>query len=176
MEYVILGLLILEPMTAYKLNKAFEQGISLFYSASLGSIQTALRILLGKKLIYFEEQVDNGRNKKVHYITQEGRLAFMNWMVEPIPLNKLEVTLLSKIYFLGIIESKETRRSIVLHMIDCAQQMERKLSDTEIELEKLSIPAPYQDIFLYQVKTLDYGIQSHRFAIGWLREMLKELN
>jgi PadR family transcriptional regulator AphA len=175
MEYVILGLLILQPMTLYNINKSFEKGISLFYSASLGSIQTTLQNLLKKKIIYFEAQVDNGRNKKVYHITPEGHQVFMNWMIEPIPLNKLEVTLLSKIYFLGLIESKETRRFIVSHMINRAQQMERQLSSAEADLESVTVPDSYKDIFCYQVKTLDYGIKAHGFAIGWLKEMLENI-
>ena len=50
MEYVILGLLMLQPNSVYGIRKAFEQGISMFYSASLGSIQTAVKRLEDKDL------------------------------------------------------------------------------------------------------------------------------
>ena len=51
MANVILGLLLLAPMSLYDLIKAFEQGISLFYSASSGSIKRALDGLLKKGYI-----------------------------------------------------------------------------------------------------------------------------
>ena len=41
MENVILGLLIIQSLTLYELNRAFKQGISMFYSASYGSLQVA---------------------------------------------------------------------------------------------------------------------------------------
>lgn len=175
MQYVILGLLILQPNTVYGLNKSFEQGISLFYSASFGSIQTTLRILLEKGWIYFDEQVENGRNKKVYSITSSGQVAFFEWMREPISMNKLEVTLLSKIYFLGMIESKKDRQWILNHMMDCVKQVESQLTGTEDELKKLEIPQPFQKIFYYQHKTLEYGIQSHQFALEWIKNMINDL-
>ena len=47
MGHVILGLLmLLGPQTLYSLNKQFERGPSLFYRASFGSLQSALRGLL----------------------------------------------------------------------------------------------------------------------------------
>ncbi len=43
MENVVLGLLIIQSLTLYDLNRAFKQGISLFYSASFGSLQIAVK-------------------------------------------------------------------------------------------------------------------------------------
>src|SRR5512139_1502134 len=106
MEHVVLGLLMIQSLTIYGLNRAFKQGISLFYSASYGSLQTAVKNLLGKGWIVFEERVDHGRNKKVYSITEQGRRAFYEWMLEEIPANKLEVTALSKVFFLGLMTSE----------------------------------------------------------------------
>lgn len=46
MANVILGLLMLWPQSLYELTKSFEAGISLFYSASTGSIKRALLSLI----------------------------------------------------------------------------------------------------------------------------------
>ncbi len=46
MQQVILGLLILHgPLSLYAVQRQFQQGVSLFYSASFGSIQRALKQL-----------------------------------------------------------------------------------------------------------------------------------
>jgi len=176
MQYVVLGLLILSPMTVYNINKSFEQGISLFYSASLGSLQTTLRGLLNNKLVDFKQEIENGRNKKTYHITPKGRKVFMTWMMEPIPLKNLEVNILSRIYFLGIIEAEETRRSIVHHMVESAEQMKLILHSTEEMVMGISVPDSYRHVFKYQTKTLDYGIQAHVFAIDWLNKILAEMN
>ena len=51
MAHVILGLLLIAPQSLYGLVKAFEAGVSLFYSASSGSIKRALDGLLAQGLI-----------------------------------------------------------------------------------------------------------------------------
>jgi hypothetical protein len=69
MEFVILGLLALRAMTVYEINKALERGVSLFYSASFGSINAAIGRLLEKGWISGQEKVENGRNKKIFQLT-----------------------------------------------------------------------------------------------------------
>ena len=65
MGNVILGLLLLlGPQTLYSLNKQFEQGPSLFYRASFGSLQSALRTLLAAGSVRIHEETDGGRLKK----------------------------------------------------------------------------------------------------------------
>ena len=47
MEFLILGLLILSPMTGYELQQFIKQNLSLICSHSAGSVQSALTKLLG---------------------------------------------------------------------------------------------------------------------------------
>lgn len=42
MEYLILGLLILSPMTGYELQQFIKKNLALICSHSAGSVQTAL--------------------------------------------------------------------------------------------------------------------------------------
>lgn len=176
MEYVVLGLLILKSQTLYELNNAFKQGISLFYSASYGSLQTTIKNLLKKGLISFEEQVDNGRNKKVYTISPGGKEAFFQWMNEDTPVNKLEVTALSKVYFLGLIDSTDHKKKILKEIIGKIQTVEEELESIDKEISKYKVPDSYKNILNYQVKTLDYGIKAHTFAKGWFVTLLNSLD
>lgn len=175
MEHVVLGLLMIQNLTLYGLNQSFKQGISMFYSASYGSLQVAVRNLLGKGWIVFEEQVDHGRNKKVYSLTEAGRRAFYDWMLEEIPANKLEVTALSKVFFLGLVPSREQKRQIVQEILNKIELVESELSQLDQELRRYELPEAFQEIFIYQQQTLDYGIQSHRFARTWFRALLEEV-
>ena len=176
MEHVVLGLLMIQSLTLYGLNRAFKQGISLFYSASYGSLQAAIKNLLGKGWIVFDEQVDQGRNKKVYSITEPGRRAFYEWMLEEIPTNKLEVTALSKVFFLGLMESGEQKRQIVLEILNKVDLAQSELSEMNREISQYEIPDEYREIFKYQVKTLDYGLQAHAFASVWFQVLLEEID
>lgn len=175
MEFVVLGLLFIRSQTLYELNKAFQQSISLFYSASYGSLQAASKKLLEQRYILFEEHLDNGRNKKIYRITEEGRRAFLDWMHADIPENKLEVTALSKVFFLGLIESKELKRSILEEIIRKLNSAAVQLRGLETELNRQPIAEHHKQIFHYQLKTLDYGIQAHTFALSWFRTLQQEL-
>lgn len=174
MEYVILGLLCLQSMTVYELNKSFEQGIALFYSASLGSLQTALKKLLEKDFVVFEVCQEGGRQKKIYTITVNGKAAFFDWMLMEIPKNKLEVTMLSKLYFMGLIEEKSQRLSIMNHMLALTEESFEDLSETQTQLDHLQVPETYASVFHYQKKTLHYGVHAHLFAVGWLKQLIEE--
>ncbi len=176
MEHLILGLLILKEMTLYELNTSFKKGLSLIYSASYGSLQTAVKKLLKSEYVYFEEAVSNGRNKKIYHINEKGIEAFFNWMHSEIPEKKLETVLLSKIYFLGLIESKEERLSIIDHMIQKTKSVESDLKFYQEQLDELDIPDEHMDIAKFQLKTLDFGVSSHTHALEWLEKMRDDLS
>ncbi len=43
------------------------------------------------------------------------------------------------------------------------------------EIRRIEIPASYKDILKYQLKTLDYGLQTHAFARNWFEDLLNDL-
>jgi DNA-binding PadR family transcriptional regulator len=175
MENVVLGLLIIQSLTLYELNRAFTQGISMFYSASYGSLQIAVKNLLKKDMIVFKEEVERGRNKKVYSITEIGRQAFYQWMQDEIPVNKLEVTALSKVYFLGLIQDPHLRKQIVLEILRKIEFVQAELKKLHEEITQLDIPVAYSDILRYQLKTLDYGKNAHSFSREWFLALLYDL-
>lgn len=175
MEHVVLGLLIFQGMTLYEINQAFKQGISMFYSASYGSLQVAVKNLLGKGLIIFEEKVDKGRNKKVYTITEQGREAFFQWMRDEIPVSKLEVTGLSKVFFLGYIEDVEQKKQILREILKKIEMVEAELNSINEQIQQMQIAEPLREIAKYRWKTLDYGQKAHAFAREWFTALLEEL-
>lgn len=172
MEYVILGFLFFRPMTVYDLNKAFEQGVSLFYSASLGSLQIALKKLLKEGFIDFNERVENGRRKKFYHLNDSGRTAFFQWFHGDIPSSKLEVGILSRIFFLGHLQSMQERQAFLKTTISRVEADLEPLKALKASLQQMSIPPEAQVAFNYQVSTLDYGIMTHEGALVWLRDLL----
>lgn len=175
MENVVLGLLIIQPLTLYELNRAFKQGISMFYSASYGSLQTAVKNLLTKGLVVFEERVDKGRHKKVYTITPPGREAFYAWMLAETPVTKLEVTALAKVFFLGLVPGVTQKKQIVAEILAKIRLVQDQLGEMMADLSQLGVPAACQDVFKYQLLTLDYGLQAHAFARKWFRAVLNDL-
>lgn len=164
MGNVILGLLMAGPATLYSLSKQFEQGISLFYSASLGSLRAAATVLLERGLVTVAGSVENGRNKKTYSITPAGRAAFAQWMTAPITGGDLETVALSKVYFLGTLTDAASRATALAGIVDRIRADQRQLESLASHLDAVDIPEEYAEVFRYRRITLDYGLLSHRTA------------
>ncbi len=175
MDIVILGLLMIQDLTVYQLNQAFKSGIALIYSASYGSILSAIKKLLSSNEITFIELVEHGRNKKIYHITDEGRSHFYQWMHADINENKLETMALCKVFFLGLIEPVDEKKKILENIISSIIKMEEILSQLSRSLSQLQLTDEEMKLYGYQFKTLDYGIRSHRVAREWAQELLDEL-
>lgn len=174
MGNVILGLLLLlGPQTLYSLNRQFEQGPSLFYRASFGSLQSALRGLLASAHVRMHEVTESGRLKKVYEITDAGEAAFHTWIRSPLAGGNIEVAALSRLFLLGLVEDGETRRAVLDNIIS---ELERELAGLEefatvLDAQAATIPDEYRDVFRYQRATLDYGLMAHRAALAWFGDL-----
>jgi len=173
MANVILGLLLIAgPQTIYALNKHFERGVSLFYRASLGSLRSALTGLLARGEVEFDATVEHGRSKKTYRPTPAGTDAFFAWLTGPITGSDLETAVLSKLYFLGLIDDPNTRRAVLEDIVRRIERDREQLSALEAELDRLDVPAEHQRIFRYQHATLAYGLASTRLGGEFFARLL----
>lgn len=91
MEYLILGLLILSPMTGYELQQFIKKNLALICSHSAGSVQTALAKLEKGGKITVSETSEGRRLKKIFSITDSGRSTFANWISQPMQADKIKI-------------------------------------------------------------------------------------
>ncbi len=173
MEYVILGLLSLKPMTIYEINSSFKQGISLFYSASYGSIQSALKKITRNLWAEVSDTIENGRKKKFYSVSAAGRSAFFEWMESAPEMKKLEVSVLSRLFFLGLIETPTKRKTILDTIITAINNAYEELGQYHDRVSGMieSIDEESKTIAAYQVNTLEYGIISHRAALDFFKKL-----
>jgi PadR family transcriptional regulator, regulatory protein AphA len=175
MDYIILGLLLFGPNTIYGLRKSFEQGISMFYSPSLGSLQSASKKLKSKEWIVENQIMEHGRVKNILTITDTGIDAFFEWMWEPLDENNLEVTLLSRLFFMGLMKGKSEKLKLLNQLLENVNASFHKLNSVNHELEAIKVPEDFEDIFFYQKKVLQYGIDTHAFGLTWLKNLIVEI-
>jgi len=173
-EFVILGLLALRAMTVYEINKALERGVSLFYSASFGSINAAIGKMLEKGWISGEEKVENGRSKRVFHLTPAGRQAFQDWLDSDIEAEKVKDPGLTRLYFMGFAPIPERIRVLEAHI----EKLRRTLGALDIiHQQSVDIEAPtgLEDVRRFQMFTLDYGRAFYAFNITWYQHLLETL-
>ncbi len=174
MEFVILGLLALQAMTVYEINKALENSISLFYSASFGSINAAIGRMLKKGWISGEEKVESGRNKKIFHLTSAGREAFQNWLGSEIEAEKVKDPALTRLFFMGMLPI-EQRISVLERHIETLQQTCVTLQAIQEQANCIELPQDLNEVYACQMLTLQYGLDFYRFNIQWYQDLLDEL-
>jgi len=173
-RHVILGFLLMGPATLYDLHKQFQGGVSQFYSASLGGLRAALSRLVDDGHAVVEERVENGRLKRIHSITDSGRQEFLVWMLRPIEAANPEVTMLAKVYFLGLL-TPDQRVTVVRDLRDRVDTELAGLRELSTSLADLELPEQWAQIAHFQIRTLDYGILAHEAAIRWIDSLLAEV-
>ena len=179
MEYLILGLLILSPMTGYELQQFIKKNLALICSHSAGSVQTALAKLEKDEKVTATETVQGKRRKKKFSITDTGRAAFSYWVAQPMQADKVKNMELSRLFFAGLAQPEGRRWAIR----DYIRQMEetrgvlRAIQERFQQINPLELPQgmDWPEVLRFQGYTIQYGIAAADFEIGWYSHLLHEL-
>ncbi|WP_203581190.1 PadR family transcriptional regulator [Microbacterium hibisci] len=173
MQQVILGLLILHgPLSLYAVQRQFQQGVSLFYSASFGSIQRALKQLAEQGLVTVADASSGARGSKPYTVTAAGRRAWHEWMLSPVTGGDVETTVLARTFFLGLLTDPAERRQALTAIRARVEADLAELEEVARRVDAGEIPAEFADVFAFQRATLDYGIRSNRLALTWCDELV----
>ena len=179
MEYLILGLLMLSPMTGYELQQFMKKNLSLICSHSAGSVQTALSKLEKEGKITASMETNGKRRKKVFSITDAGKSAFSVWVAEPMRADKVKNMELSRLFFAGFAKPQERLNAIrdYLHQMEEAKAVLCAIQDSFHAIEEQVLPQrpDWQQVLRFQGYTIAYGIAAAEFEIGWYRRLLDEL-
>lgn len=179
MEYLILGLLILSPMTGYELQQFIKKNLALICSHSAGSVQTALAKLEKEGKIISHVTAEGRRQKKVFTITDIGRSAFSVWVAQPMQSDKVKNMELSKLFFAGLAKPEE--RIVAIKNYICQMQHTESVlcmireSFRQMKEEKLPPGTDWEQVLRFQGYTIEYGIAAAEFEISWYRQLLQKL-
>ena len=176
MEYLILGLLILSPMTGYDLQQFIKKNLALICSPSAGSVQTALSKLEKSGNIVVSDAVKGRRHKKIFTITDMGRSAFSAWIAQPMQAEKVKNMELSRLFFAGLAKPEERLAAIRDYIrqmegtrgILCAIEKQVQCMDPK----ELPSGIDWFQVLRFQRYTIQYGIAAAEFEIRWYRAYL----
>lgn len=173
MEYVILGLLAIRAMTVYEINKALQKSISLFYSASFGSIHSAIDRMILNGWILAEERIENGRNKKMYHLTPGGQEALQHWLQSEIEAEKVKDPALTRLFFMGMLPIDQ-RIALLESHIQTLHQTHAILHSLQEQSGGVKVPQEHGDIYACQLLTLQYGLDFYSFNIAWYQNLLDD--
>lgn len=177
MDKIILGLLLIRPMTSYELRVHIKNKFTMMCSDSAGSIQIAIRKLLTENLIVFIEYVENGKNKKQYKITDKGQQVFSTWVEEPMNHRKAKNIELTKLFFMGTVERAKRVQLLKTYLVSLKVDWKAlKAMQTEaLASLDAATNSEFTDSIQYQMITLDYGISLFEFEIKWYEELIKKM-
>jgi len=174
MEFVILGFLMIRHLSQYAIRNALQRKVSPFFSASLGSIQAALKKLESNGHIEIHEAMESGRRKKLYRINEQGKRHFMDWMLSSITPNRFEQDATTRLFFLGFMAPAE-RLAIANAIADYLEATVREYEAASLAAGPIDVPDQLRDVVKYQLKTLDLGLYYHRSMLAWFRNLIAEM-
>jgi DNA-binding PadR family transcriptional regulator len=174
MAFVILGLLMLRNLSQYDIKNVLQQKVSPFFSASLGSIQAALKKLESNGHVEFHEVIENGRRKKIYTLNSLGRQHFIDWMLSSLVPSRLEQDVTTRLFFLGLMTPTE-RLAIIRSVVTQLESTVQEFEGASLHANQKAVPEHLNQIVTYQLKTLDLGLYYHRSMLEWFEKLAKEV-
>lgn len=179
MEYLILGLLILSPMTGYDLQQFIRKNLALICSPSAGSVQTALSKLEKGGKIAVRDTAEGRRHKKIFTITDIGRSAFSAWIAQPMQADKVKNMELSRLFFAGLAKPEERLTAIrgYIRQMEETRGILRAIEKQVQGMDPGQLPPgiDWSQVLRFQRYTIQYGIAAAEFEIRWYNHLLHEL-
>lgn len=166
MDCVILGLLSHEELTGYEIKRRINTSLKYFWGASYGSIYPTLSELVDRGLAARRADADNGRNKQIYTITEEGRNYLKNWLEKPVEKDELRYETLLKLFF-----GNECGAEQAVSHIEAFAEKSKKELQALLCAEKILKDSMDEDTtHKYYLLTVNFGIKTYRAYLEWCEE------
>ncbi len=166
LDYIIIGMVVNEPLTGYDIKKYIEDGIGIFYKASYGSLYPSLKRLTDKGLLTMTENPQGNRQKKFYHATEKGKNAFLDWLSSPMNINDGADDHLVKVYFFDKLPIDIRDRKLKEYEIRNINYLQ-KLQALEKHFNKME----NKECFYFKLSTLYYGICIVQENIRWCKHL-----
>lgn len=176
LTFGILGFLNYEPMSGYDLVKAFDSSLQFFWHVQKSHIYLELKNLEKKGYVCGQTVIQTERpNKKIFSITETGKKAFMNWLLEGAgpEATHFKNSFLMKVFFGGNMAPAQSADMLRKFKTECEAYL-KHMETTPESIEKYGYDMDtYQTI--YWQFTVDYGYGFIRNSIEWAKRCIQKL-
>ena len=175
LDCVILGLLCHEDLTGYEIKNRIDTGLSLFWSASFGSIYPTLKELVRTGMAVSDTKKQE-RKKITYSITKQGRQYLKNWLQKPVAKDELHYETLLKLFFADAADTK----TAIKHIENFETKIKYSLSLLKMAIKNLetNIEGDTGDgsrTHLYYLLTAKFGAEVYETYLKWCEETKKTL-
>jgi DNA-binding PadR family transcriptional regulator len=167
-DHIFLAFLLWGPASAYDIKRTMAISVSYFWSAAHSQVyQQAARLL--REGYIKEKEAPGRRRKRILSLTPKGRRAVQEWLRSPASFPELRNESLAKVFFAAHGDLEKIRAML----LDQREHHVSQLAEFE-GIRKLLELADNPEV-PYELMTLRLGIAVERTCLGWLDEVLKEL-
>lgn len=160
-QFAMLGMLKLRPMTGYEIKQVYQKGPANFMPISFGQIYPALA-KLGKEKMVHQEKQPGGRGRIRYFITGKGEEALRQWLSSAgDPANYRE--LLLRLFFTAPPDLSGLRGRIEAFR-NAEQASLRHYADTSRWLDDVQGGNPRLPVWKL---VLEYGVLQSEFRMHW---------
>lgn len=170
-RFAILGMLMTEPMTGYRLRNVIAESVGHFWQESFGQIYPTLRELEQQQLVVADRSTSTGRRRTEYAITDAGRQALRAWLEsEPESVASNRSELLLQVFFgrhaaPGVLaERLERHRTGLLTARDEYREIERLVIADE------TVDRPYW------LATVRHGLAMVDAGLAWIEQTIAHLD
>lgn len=164
-RYLILGLLMEQPMSGYDIRKHVQTVLSAVANASYGTLYPALHKLLKEGAVKVQEVPQKTRPmKKVYQITGQGRQELLGWLRQPPGEDQPQREFLLKLYLAKVIAPEQ-----LLDLVAARR------AQAEAMLQSLNADKDVADD-LRQVWMINYALSMCRAEIDWLEQIEHQID
>ena len=171
-KYAILGILSMDAMSGYDIKKMFKKIAANFWNESYGQIYPILKRLAEQELATSSIEKQTGKpDRHVYSLTNKGREALQQWLIEPVGRQIGRHELLLKLFF-GVQVSLGDNIRQVEHFQDLHRKELEDLKAIEGHLKTEKRNDPNLD---YWLMTVSYGKHVNKAILNWCEETLSAL-
>lgn len=174
-KYAIMGMLSMGPVSGYDIKKRFEKSLSYFWNESYGQIYPILKKLAEQGLATRSIEKQTGKPDRHSYaLTDKGRKALQDWMVQPVDSQIGRHEILLKLFFGQQVSLADNIRQVE-HFRELQSQ---KLKEIKATGKLLKTDYESNPALPYWLITVRYGLHVNRAYLRWCKEtltILKEL-
>jgi DNA-binding PadR family transcriptional regulator len=162
----------MKPGSGYDIKRFCDKTISHFWNENFGHIYPVLKQLEKDELIEANHATDQDR-KKVYHVTDKGRNAFYDWLVQEVEVTPPRSELLLKLSFGSYMPEDK-----VIEMLQGMKERYRKnvVLYKELEASYVTNEASRMDrAYPYWLSSLRYGIVTAEATLQWCEDTIQLL-
>ncbi|MGD9734898.1 MAG: PadR family transcriptional regulator [Solirubrobacterales bacterium] len=164
--YVILGMVLREPLSGYEIKAKVDNSTRFFWAASYGQIYPELKRLSEAGLIVGVDSPTGGRKRTVYEITADGEEELVAWLRQPPEVFEMRDEGLLKLFFAAALPPAEA--------VEIVRAMRRHREAVNKRLRELE-PEKDEDRARYPLVVLRCGIEFTDWFVDWCRRVEEQI-